>query len=94
MNTNIKKLPVEFIGKGEVKGFHFCQIKRGQNACIYKVVDEGCERYEVFKIKVRSMPGTMELFESYPKANSFGIWAWTFRNFEKAFGKFNMIETK
>jgi len=88
----IKKLPTEFIGKGEVKGFHFCQLKRGHNACLYKVQANGMMHYEVFKLKIAKIPKSDDLYEPYPKANSFGYWAWTYRNYITAIEKFKELE--
>ena len=92
MKENIIKLSKEFIGKGEVKGFHFYQLDRGKKSCVYEVCDDGHTHYEVFKIKVGKIPKSEQLYEQYPKANSFGIWAWTYRDYEKAFLKFKKIE--
>ncbi|HCY76500.1 MAG TPA: hypothetical protein DHV28_11315 [Ignavibacteriales bacterium] len=92
MKEEVKRLPIEFIGKGEVKGFHFTQLIKGEKACIYEVLDETNKYYEVFRIRVFLMPGTKEKYESYPKANSFGLWAWTFRSKERAMLRFNEIE--
>lgn len=92
MNENIRKLLTEFIGKGEVRGFHFSQVKRGQQACLYEVASAGLIHYEVFELKVFREPKTNILYETYPKANSFGIWAWTYRNYTKALEKYAEIE--
>lgn len=92
MNENIRKLLTEFTGKGEVRGFHFSQIKRGKQACLYEVACAGLIHYEVFELKVFREPKTNILYETYPKANSFGIWAWTYRNYTKALEKYAEIE--
>lgn len=92
MDNVVIKLQKEFIGRGEVKGFHFTQLKRGLKACIYEVADSGRLHYEVFKIKIGKIPKSNELYEPYPKANSFGIWAWTFQNYENAIERFEIIE--
>lgn len=95
MKNYIKRLPIEFIGRGEVKGFHFHQLLRGQQCCLYEIVsDQNTIYFEVFEIKVFKVPKRNELYESYPKANSFGLWAWTFNNYQKASDKFNKIESK
>tara|TARA_R110000744_G_scaffold148351_2_gene261415 strand:- start:23444 stop:23722 length:279 start_codon:yes stop_codon:yes gene_type:complete len=69
----MKELEKEFIGKGQVKGFLFTQIKKTEFGYIYKVVDAGNLRYEVFKRKLNVR------FEciSYPSNKAFGIWAFT-----------------
>lgn len=94
MFGKIKRLPTEFIGKGEMKGFHFNQLERGQKCCLYQVrTDYKTIHYEVFIIKTFKVPITKELYEAYPKANSFGIWAWSINDYNKAVKKFNKIES-
>lgn len=92
MEVGVIKLPEDFIGKGEVKGFQFHQLKRGNNAFLYEVMTEGRSHYEVFKFRVVFTPKTKIPHEGYPKANSFGIWAWTYNQLEKALVKFYTIE--
>ena len=92
MTQGIKELPIEFIGRGEVKGFHFSQLMRGQKMFLYEVNFDGLTHYEVFEIRVCFTPKTGKPYEGYPKANSFGVWAWTFRDYDKAVEKFNEIE--
>ena len=88
---SIKILPTDFVGKGEVKGFHFRQIKRSSKASIYEVNVQGIIHYEVFEMRIFLTPKTKEPYEAYPKANSFGVWAWTYRDYEKAIENFNEI---
>ncbi len=92
MIQGIKELPIEFIGKGEVRGFRFLQLMRGQKMFLYEVYFDGLTHFEVFEYHICFTPKTKEPYEGYPKANSFGVWAWTYRNFEKAVEKFNKIE--
>ena len=92
MKQGIKELPTEFIWKGEVKGFHFSQLMRGEKMFLYEVYFDGLTYYEVFEYRVCFTPKTKEPYEGYPKANSFGVWAWTYRDFEKAVEKFNKME--
>lgn len=93
MLEEVKKLPQEFIGKGEIKNFHFRQIKRGQKACLYEVTTQWNNvHYEVFEIRVFLTPKTKEPYEAYPKANVFGVWAWTTSIYEKALLNFNNLE--
>jgi hypothetical protein len=92
MKKEVKILPIDFIGKGEVRGFIFNQVARGQKSCLYEVTTEGITHYEVFKLKVWEAPGSRDLYEAYPKANSFGVWAWTFRNKKEAITKFRSLE--
>jgi ribosomal protein S27E len=83
----MKELQKEFIGRGEVKGFIFTQIKKSNNAYIYKVDCDGCEHYEVFKHK----ENTQFKCISYPKTGSFGLWAWTYKSFESALEKYDLL---
>jgi hypothetical protein len=92
------KLPGTFTGKGEVKGFLFEKINESEKGYIYSVKDrEKTQWYEVFKKKlsgenpqyVKAKTGNM--FERYPKAKSFGYWAWTFKDLNKAVEKFNTL---
>jgi hypothetical protein len=65
----MKELATQFIGKGEVKGFEFTQLKAG-NAYLYRVTNGHSTWYEVFKRKINKWNQV-----SYPRAKSFGIWA-------------------
>lgn len=87
MKNKIKKLPIEFIGKGEVKGFNFRQLVRGQKACLYEVNTQCSNHFEVFKIRVFHLPKSTDLYESYPKANSFAVWAWIYNQFYDLYKK-------
>lgn len=69
----MKQLEKEFVGKGQVKGFLFTQIKNNGRAYIYEVKDGSFKHYEIFKHKENNRFGCV----SYPKNNSFGIWAFT-----------------
>ncbi len=94
MKENTKKLATEFIGKGEVKGFQFRQLIRGRQACLYEVTTQwNTIHYEVFEIKVFLTPKTKEPYEAYPKANAFGVWAWTTNNYDKALEKLKKIDS-
>ena len=92
MTQGIKELPIEFIGRGEVKGFHFHQLMRGHKMFLYEVNFDGLTHYEVFEMRVCITPKTKEPYVGYPKANSFGVWAWTYRDYEKAIEKYNENE--
>lgn len=86
----MKELEKVFIGKGEVKGFIFTQIKRSNLAYIYEVsLSESAKWYEVFARKEYAKFDMV----SYPKSNSFGEWAWTCGTIEKAEEIFHNIET-
>lgn len=98
---NIKLLPKQFTGIGEVSSFNFTQVYNSQFTYIYKV---GCENanYEVFERKnspvcidfEKRIYSETEFKETYPKANSFGVWAWTFKSLEKAFEKAHEIDDR
>lgn len=81
----IKELPIEFEGKGEVKGYYFTQIGKSDKAYIYAV--DGGKHFEVFKRQVNRRFSQ----ESYPNSESFGIWSWTYRSYERALEKFEHL---
>ena len=82
------ELNVEFQGRGEVSEYHFRQIKKSGTAYIYKKSDgEGNTSYEVFKRKVNRRFQNV----TYPKSNSCGIWAWDYRDYERALIRFNEL---
>ena len=86
------ELEKEFVGIGEVRGFNFKQLKQTEYAYLYEVIDEGKTHYEVFKRKhspvcidfQKRVYSETDFKESYPKANSFGSWAYTTPSLEKA----------
>jgi len=88
----MKELKESFKGKGEVKGFFFTQIVKKDYGYIYRVTtDVDTNRfmhYEVFK-RVEN-----KRFEcvSYPKSKSFGKWAWTCSNMERAMVRLEEIK--
>lgn len=90
-NFPLKELPLSFNGRGEVKGFCFNQIERSNLAYIYAVCDtSGNKWYEVFQRRIDARFGNI----SYPKANSFGITAWSARTIEKAYSRFDLLHLK
>jgi hypothetical protein len=90
--NNIKDLPSSFLGKGEVKEMTFDLIVKNEIAYVYRVTDnrDFSVRYEVFKRKVNTLYNMI----SYPKSNSFGVWAWTFSSILDALDKFNNLTLK
>ena len=94
---NIKLLPNEFVGVGEVKGFLFKKIKENDKFYIFEVKNDNSKHYEVIKRVVVSCFldfHTKELDpnnkkESYPKSNNFGVSGWTYSILENAINKFN-----
>lgn len=88
----MKQLEIEFDGTGEVKGFHFKQIRANDYAYLYEVtfVETDKKHYEVFKKVINTQFDNI----SYPKSKSFGLWAWTIMSFEKALEKFELLTKK
>lgn len=92
----MKKLKKEFIGKAEVKGFHFHQMIANENGFLYEVSQPHTSQkhYEVFKHKItKSHPkaNSDELVVAYPKSNAFGLWAWSYLDYQAASEKFLAI---
>ena len=84
----MKELQLEFIGKGEVRGFKFKQLLKSDKGYLYEVTDEGQKHFEVFPRHENEYYQTV----TYPKSNSFSIWAWSFRSYEKALGKYYTLK--
>jgi len=76
----MRELEESFIGRGQVKGFKFTQIKKNDYGYIYKVEISGRVYYEVFKRKENIRFNCV----SYPSSKAFGIWAWTTRFIKSA----------
>ena len=80
-------------------GFIYSQVLRGKKALIYKQRISDTEvHFEVFHLKVkpeRRIEGKiLESTEVFPHNEAFGIWAWTYRDYEDAFNKWKTIEDK
>jgi hypothetical protein len=89
ININMKELDIEFKGIGEVSDFWFKQIHASEHAYVYEIRDVYDNRhYEVFRRKERQESETViqgiKLSRIakviYPKSNSFGVWAWCYRD--------------
>lgn len=92
------KLEEKFIGIGEVRGFLFEQLDKNEYTYLYRVSskdeDTGSIKlwYEVFERRhskeldtvLDGQPIHFEEKESYPKSNSFGVWAWTSGDLDRA----------
>ena len=85
--STLKELKKEFIGRGEVIGFEFRQIRVTNRGFLYEVTGCGIKRYEVFKKRVNTLYGTY----SYPRSKSFGKWAWAIPTLERAIKKVNSL---
>ena len=83
----MKKLPKEFIGKGEIKGFEFRLLSKKPNAFLYQVNTGNQIHYEVFKRIENKRFGCI----SNPTSKAFGIWAWSSSNLVQAIKKFNEL---
>ena len=84
------ELKKEFIGKGQVRGFMFTQIEKSNKAYIYRIEADKLTHYEVFTHKWNNRFNCV----SYPTNNAFGVWAWTYRNLDKAMDKFNELNER
>ena len=97
----MQELKKEFNGIGDVKGFTFTQLEKNNKAAFYEVLDTETNKkhYEVFLLKI-SKPtertfGSQKIqyleSEIYPKTKAFGIWAWCFKDYQKAKNRFNSL---
>lgn len=87
----MKELVQNFEGRGEVKGFNFKQILVSDKSYLYEVTNEFNNiHYEIFERKENHQFDCV----SYPKSNSFGIWATTTRDYNIALEKFNEYNNK
>ena len=82
-----KEIPVQFVGKGEYRGFNFRQILITDWAYCYEMNVGGQIYYRVFK----KVENRQYMTISLPWINAFGIWAWDFRDWNKAKHKFNEL---
>jgi hypothetical protein len=77
----MKELEIEFDGRGEVRGFHFTQLRKSDKAYLYKVdVPKFKPHYEVFLRKENSRYGCI----AYPSSKGFGRYAWTYNDLLRA----------
>ena len=83
----MRELKKEFDGRGQVKGFRFTQIEQNHKAFIYQVDNNGTKHYEVFK----RVENTRYNCVSYPTYKAFGIWAWSYFDFNNAIAKFQEL---
>lgn len=72
-------------GRGELKGITFTQLYKSTTAYIYLRSDG---YYEVFIHRINTQFDCI----SYPNSNSFGVWAWTYKNYQDALIKFNSLK--
>lgn len=76
-------------------GWLFKQVKEGERAFIFgiyanenDILTNNILYYEVFEKR------TDKRVTIYPSASDFGIWAWTYPNYDDAIVRFEHIETK
>jgi hypothetical protein len=81
------ELLIEFEGRGEVRGFQFKQLKKSTKAYLYQKRYEDIAYFEVFRCKISAKFHCI----IYPGSKSFGLWAWDYREYDKAMRKFNAI---
>jgi len=86
----MKELEKEFVGKGQVRGFEFTQVKKTEFGYIYKVDTKHNVMYEVFQKKENSRYNCI----SYPTNKAFGVWAWTYKSLDDALDKLEDIKTR
>jgi hypothetical protein len=92
----MKELEKEFDGSGDCVGFKMTQLLKTDKAYLYDTTDEfGVVSYEVFERR-ESKDATFvrdgieiiaEAKVKYPKSHEFGLWAFCFRDLEKAKAK-------
>lgn len=100
MGTQILRLPIEFMGRGDMKQITFVQVKRTDNVAMYKLTyPSGLIKHEVVIPRVRPKKGFIngkivemegELKESYPRSEAFG----SYQNKAFAFSKLEDAERK
>lgn len=98
----MKQLELEFIGKGQVKGFKFKQIANNGLAYIYEVTDDCGIHYEVFEHKevdatTAILGGVSVTYDArvlYPKESAFGVWAKCVRDYSKALGLYEQMSSE
>jgi hypothetical protein len=83
----IKELPESFVGRGDVSGIKFTQLRKTDLAYIYQVQNTGSVYYEIFERRVNTQFGNI----SYPGSEAFGRWAWTTSDLQKALEIFDAL---
>ena len=86
----MKQLEEEFKGKGQVRGFKFTQIKKTENAYLYRVDTGDSKHYEIFEKKENTQFNCI----SYPSNKAFGVWAKTSSDYNRALDILEVLDTK
>lgn len=91
----MQQLKTQFVGRGEVKGFTFRCIEQVPGvAYIYAVHTNDPSHPEYFEVFKHSENSFLKRV-AYPGSNSFGSWAWTFRDEVRARRKYaNLLNGK
>lgn len=81
-------------------GYEYRLVERGEKAFIYEQWDDEDNftvAYEVFRLKIAK---SKEVFgdimperEVFPGNEDFGVWAWSFSTKERAYEKYNRLES-
>ena len=95
----IQKLESTFEGSGEVKGYTFTRLREVKYGYVYEVTDGDTIHYEAFRKKevpicldfAKRIYSDVDTKEVYPKAASFGVWAWTFNDFLRAVDRIDTL---
>ena len=91
-------LEKKFEGKGEVKGFYFTQLLKGEKMYLYGISynssnkEANFSHYELILRREtakcinfdKKIFSDTEFKEIYPKAKDFGTYGWSFTNLQKA----------
>lgn len=89
--AEIRPLPQQLEGRGEVSDYFFSLVEKTDNGFCYAASQEGIiTHYEVFKRKINKQFG----YISYPGSKSFEIQVWTFISQENALAKFGSLITE
>lgn len=85
----MRELEEVFYGKGQVKGFKFTQIKKTENAYLYRVDTGQSKHYEIFERRENTRFNCV----SYPSNKSFGLWAKTTHDYNTALEYLDHFDT-
>jgi len=72
-SKEIKYLERDFMGSGEVDGYHFLRVKQTGLVAMYEVRHDCVLHYEVFRRRINNQFSV----ETYPSAKQFGKTAFT-----------------
>jgi hypothetical protein len=88
LKSQLKELPINFMGRGEVRGFEFRQIAKSAQGYLYQVTQPGVPpHFEIFRRVENIRFGRI----SYPGSNSFGVWSWTAKDLASGLQRFENL---